>query len=141
MKSVPSLLIMATLLTLASSAMAEILVVVNPRSPLTRLEPEQVSQLFLGKTTEMPGVGPVTTYDLPEDSPLRERFYNQISQRTVNQMKAYWARQVFTGKGRPPRQMRDNQEVKRSVAALSGGIGYIDKSALDDTVKVVLTLD
>ena len=47
---------------------------------------------------------------------------------------------MFTGKGTPPKEYAGNAEVKKAVAADPKAIGYIDKSAVDDTVKVILTL-
>jgi len=47
---------------------------------------------------------------------------------------------VFTGKATQPKEFASNAEVKKAVAADPKAIGYIDKSAVDDTVKVILTL-
>ena len=56
-------------------------------------------------------------------------------------MKAIWSRIVFTGKGQPPTEVPDSSAVKKAVAAQPNVVGYIDKSAVDASVKVVLFLD
>jgi len=48
---------------------------------------------------------------------------------------------VFTGKGQPPIMLPNAAEVKKAVATDPKAIGYIEKSAVDASVKVVLTLD
>jgi len=47
---------------------------------------------------------------------------------------------VFTGKATAPKEYANSAEVKKAVAADPKAIGYIDKAAVDDTVKVILTL-
>jgi hypothetical protein len=47
---------------------------------------------------------------------------------------------LFTGRGEPPLESGDNAAVKRMVAANPGLIGYIDRSAMDASVKVLLIL-
>ena len=51
-----------------------------------------------------------------------------------------WSKLVFTGKATPPKEYAGNAEVKKAAATDPKAIGYIDKSAVDDTVKVILTL-
>jgi ABC-type phosphate transport system substrate-binding protein len=44
---------------------------------------------------------------------------------------------VFTGKATMPREVAGSAEVKKAVAANPKAIGYVDRSAVDSTVKVV----
>jgi hypothetical protein len=52
-------------------------------------------------------------------------------------MKAYWTKMVFTGRGQPPRELATSVAVRRMVAENPAMIGYIDRSALDASVKPV----
>jgi hypothetical protein len=47
---------------------------------------------------------------------------------------------VFAAKGKPPKQYKSSAEVKKAVADNPNAIGYIEKSAVDDTVKVIATI-
>ncbi|MDP9082371.1 MAG: LLM class flavin-dependent oxidoreductase [Pseudomonadota bacterium] len=47
---------------------------------------------------------------------------------------------VFSGRGMPPQILASSAEVKKFVAADPYVIGYIEKSAADSSVKVVLSL-
>jgi ABC-type phosphate transport system substrate-binding protein len=118
----------------ALSASAETVVIVSQKNPATRMFSEQASQFFLGKSTLF------TPIDQAEGSPIRADFYRKVADKDAAQVKALWSKLVFTGKGTPPKEYAGNAEVKKAVAADPKAIGYIDKSAVDDTVKVILTL-
>ena len=53
-------------------------------------------------------------------------------------MKAYWTKMVFTGRGQPPRELPNSVAVRKMAAENPSMIGYIDRSALDASVKAVL---
>nr|WP_315212131.1 hypothetical protein [uncultured Duganella sp.] len=118
----------------ALPASAETVVIVSQKNPATRMFSEQASQFFLGKSTLF------TPIDQAEGSPIRADFYRKVADKDAAQVKALWSKLVFTGKGTPPKEYAGNAEVKKAVAADPKAIGYIDKSAVDETVKVILTL-
>jgi hypothetical protein len=47
---------------------------------------------------------------------------------------------IFTGQGEPPREIADSDKIKKLVANNPRYIGYIDKSNVDTSVKVVATV-
>ena len=117
----------------ASATQSQIALVMSPgATPLTKA---QIVNLYLGRAKDL------KLLDLPEDSPAREVFYRKAVERDQAQMKAIWSRIVFTGKGQPPTEVPDSSAVKKAVAAQPNVVGYIDKSAVDASVKVVLFLD
>lgn len=112
----------------------EIAVVVGSSSPAASMSAEQVSQIFLGKSNSM------TPVDQNESSSAKADFYKKAASKDLAQVKSIWSKVIFTGKGTPPKEVGGNAEVKKAVAADPKTIGYIDKSAVDGTVKVLLTL-
>ena len=119
-------------LTVASAgASAQVVAVVGAKSATSPMSKEQVTAAFMGKIA---GVEPV---DLLEDSPVREQFYGKEIGRSASQLKSYWARLSFTGKGAPPRQYPDSGEVKKVLSENLHAIGYIEKAAVDASVKIV----
>lgn len=126
-------LVLAALLGAAGAASAQIAVVVGPgTAPPSKA---QLEEIYLGKNFDYKPL------DLAEGNPLREQFYKKLTNRDPAQVKAVWSRIVFTGKGQPPAQQADAAAVKKAVAADAKAVGYIDKAAVDGSVKVVLTLD
>ncbi|MBA5604262.1 hypothetical protein H3H36_02660 [Duganella sp. FT3S] len=118
----------------ALSAGAETVVIVSKQNPATRMFSEQASQFFLGKSAMF------TPIDQAEGSAIRADFYRKVADKDPAQVKAIWSKLVFTGKATPPKEYASNAEIKKAVAADPKAIAYIDKAAVDDTVKVILTL-
>lgn len=131
-----SALLIAALL--AASAHAEVVVVVNPRNPVASLTSEQVTQIYTGASTSFPGGAAVSPIDQPEGTPVREEFLAKVLEKSGAQFKAIWSRLIFSGKGSRPKAAADSAEVKRMVAADPAAIGFIERSALDASVKPVL---
>jgi ABC-type phosphate transport system substrate-binding protein len=131
-------LLMATFLFLTGFAQAEVVVVTNKATP--DMTKEQVSDVFMGKASSLPGGASAVPIDLPESSPLREEFYTKLTGKSAAQVKSYWAKMSFTGKGTPPKEVPSSSDIKKAVAATPGTIGYVEKAALDSSVKPVLTL-
>jgi ABC-type phosphate transport system substrate-binding protein len=111
----------------------EIVVIVNPAAaPISK---EQIADLYLGRSTAW------TPIDQAVGSGIYVEFYKKATGRDSAQVKAIWSRILFTGRGLPPKQLPDSAAVKKAVAANPKALGYIEKSAVDASVKVVLPLD
>lgn len=134
MKKILTALLASALAAAALPASAEIVVIVNKDNPASRMFSEQASQFFLGKSAMF------TPVDQAEGSKIRADFYQKVADKDPSQVKAIWSKLVFTGKATPPKELKSNAEVKKAVADDPKAIGYIDKSAVDDSVKVILTL-
>ena len=127
----------ALTLTVATAAHADVVVVMSAKSPVTALSQAQVSDIFLGKTATFPQGGQAVPIDLASGAANRELFYTKVTGRTAVQLKSYWAKQSFSGKGTAPKAVAGDDEVKKLIAANPNTIGYIDKSRVDASVKVV----
>lgn len=133
MKTILNTLLLTGAVMAAAPALAEVVVVVNAGSPIHAMTNEQVAQFFLGKSAAM------TPIDLPESSSLRAEFYKKVTDKEPAQAKALWSKLVFTGKATQPKEVATSADVKKAVAADPKAIGYMEKGAVDATVKVVLT--
>ncbi len=118
---------------------AEFVVVVGAKNPIATLTPEQSAQIFLGKVSTFPGGESATPLDLPDGVPLRNEFYEKLTNKTQKQVLAFRANMVFSGKGKPPKELASSQDVKKAVVENPNAIGYIEKSAVDSSVRVILT--
>lgn len=134
-------LVAAFLLTGAGAACAsELVVVVSARSPVVTLRPDQVAAIFLGQEPRFPDGVEAVPLDQRIGSPLRDDFYARVAGKTPALLKAYWSKMVFTGRGQPPAEATDSAAVRRRVAENPELIGYIDRSALDASVRPVLVV-
>ncbi len=116
---------------------ADVVAVVSSRSPVLALSKEQVADLFLGRMSRLPNGSVLVPVDQAEGSAAFDRFYAKIAGKSPAQIKAYWSKIIFTGRGQPPRALRDDAEVKKHLAQNPQAIGYIDEKLLDDTVRVL----
>jgi ABC-type phosphate transport system substrate-binding protein len=114
-------------------AFAEVVVVVNPKALDATMTKDQVAQFFLGKSSAM------TPIDQPDDAPVRAEFYKKVTDKEASQAKALWSKLVFTGKATMPKEVANSTAVKSAVASNPKAIGYMEKSAVDASVKVVYT--
>ncbi len=130
---VPGLILMLS----APLAQAEVVVIVNAKSPVARLEKNQVSDLFLGKAVTFPDGSQAVPLDQDNNSGLHSEFHDKVTGKTLPQLRAYWSRLVFTGKATPPREIPDSGQIRSLIATNPNMIGYVDKGAVDTSVKVV----
>ncbi|WP_332848664.1 phosphate ABC transporter substrate-binding protein [Massilia sp. S19_KUP03_FR1] len=130
----------ALLASACLAASAEVLVVVSAKSPATALTQEQAADIFLGRSTTLPGAGAAVPIDQAEGAAVRDEFYQKTAGKSGAQLKAYWSKQIFSGKGQPPKAVADSAAVKAQLASNPNMVAYIDKAALDATVKPLLTI-
>ncbi|MBI5449810.1 MAG: hypothetical protein HY940_00475 [Gammaproteobacteria bacterium] len=122
----------------AASASAEVVVIGNKADSVSQLTPEQAEEIYLAKTTTLPDGSPVEVVDLPADNSVRNEFYQNVTGKDASQVKAYWAKRVFTGQGTPPETKPTEAAVVQWVAAGKGRIGYVSPAAADGSVKILL---
>lgn len=126
------------LIGLASSlASAEISVIVSTNNPNESIDQATVSKIFLGKAKSFPDGSQAVPIDQDDGAAARVAFNSTVLGKSASQLKSYWSRLIFTGKGTPPKQSGNDAAVKELVANNPNIIGYVDSSAVDATVKVV----
>jgi ABC-type phosphate transport system substrate-binding protein len=125
--------LITAILAVARVRAEEIVVIVNPAAaPISRA---QLADLYLAKSSALIPI------DQAADSAIYAEFYKKATGRDAAQVKAIWSRILFTGRGVPPKQLPDSAAVKKAVAANPKAVGYIERSAIDPSVKVALPLD
>lgn len=117
---------------------AEPVVVVNAASTITRLGQDDVVNIFLGRYRRLPTGGTAVPIDQPENSALRTEFYRKLVNKEPNDISAYWARLLFSGKTSPPLQTANANEVMLLLADQPGGIAYMDRSQVDRRFRIVM---
>ncbi len=135
------LLAAAVLAMSAQTAMAaEVVVIVSARNNVAAMRPDQVADIFLGQAGHFPDGAEAVALDQGIGSPLRDAFYAKVASKTPALLKAYWTKMIFTGRGKPPREATNSAAVRKQVADNPALIGYIDRVALDASVRVVLVV-
>jgi ABC-type phosphate transport system substrate-binding protein len=132
-----SLVIGLTLCLAGVAARADVVAVVSSKSAITRLSWAQVADIFLGKASRFPDGIAAVPLDQAEGSGVRVEFYQKIVGESAAQMKVYWSKIIFTGRGEPPPTVADGEELKKRLRNNPAAIGYIERSQVDETVRVV----
>ena len=131
--------VVAGLIAFTGSALAEVAVIANPDSAIASASNDDIKRLFLGKTKTVSG-SKATPVDQNDDSAAREFFYQVVVGKTNAQLRAYWSKLIFTGKGKPPKQLDTDADVVAAVAGDPSLVGYVDAAAVTGDVTVILVV-
>ncbi|SEA01601.1 phosphate ABC transporter substrate-binding protein [Alkalimonas amylolytica] len=130
-------LLMALFVVMQGAAFAEIAVIVHP-SQGAAISQDDISRVFMGRSGDIAGETFIPV-NLADSHPAKAHFDQAVLGRSSSQIKAYWSRLVFTGKGTPPKEVGSDSEVLTLVAKNPNIIGYVPLSMVDDSVRVVAT--
>jgi ABC-type phosphate transport system substrate-binding protein len=111
--------------------------VVSAHSTVTALPGSQVTDIFLGKTSYFPNGLRAEPIDQVDGSAARDQFYAKLAGKGAAQIRAYWSKMIFTGRGQPPPAVANSVEVKKRLVLSPAAIGYIERDLVDDSVRVV----
>ena len=96
-----------------------------------------VKKIYLGKKGAFNDGNAALPITLVEGDAVRASFNQAVLNKNEVQYVAYWSKMVFTGKGSPPKEIATMEELKKLVSKNPSVIGFIDKSMVDSTLKVI----
>lgn len=114
----------------ALPARADLVLVVNSRSSIERLSREDAINIFMGRYRKAPDDSTIRPFDLDGDSPARKVFYRRLIDKSLEEVNAYWARLVFSGRTLPPTQAKGQDDMLEKLANDPHAIGYVDRNFL-----------
>lgn len=120
------------------NAVSEIAVIVHPSNGAS-LDEKDVARIFTGKMKSFPDGNQIIPVNLDNSQAATAEFNEKVLKRSESQLKAYWSKLVFTGKGTPPQSVANADEVIKLVSTNPSVIGYIDASKVTADVKVITT--
>ncbi|HED35439.1 MAG TPA: phosphate ABC transporter substrate-binding protein [Gammaproteobacteria bacterium] len=139
MKNVQRVILTLQLLLVSVAVNAEISVIINPGTGVSSADIKIIKKIFLSKKSSIDGVD-VIAVDQEEGSAIRDEFYLKVTKKNAAKLKNYWSKMIFSGKAVPPDVVGDDAAVVSWVAKKKNGIGYVNSSAVNGTVKVILTI-
>ncbi len=126
---------------LVSAQTPPLVVIVNPAMSVQHLTRREALDIFLGRYRSFPSGASALPIDLDGGSAERRQFYWLLAHKDSADMGSYWARLTFSGKISPPFAVTTARMAVDIVATNPNAIAYVDRSALDGRVRVVLELD
>lgn len=136
MKIFTQLLIALFLSMGAFAAYAELAVIVHPTNAAT-LSKDDISRIFLGKNRSFPGGGEAVPVSFTFGSAESEEFSKSVLGKTPKQLKAYWAKMIFTGQGTPPKELDGAAQIIDLVSKNPSLIGFVPSGSVNASVKAV----
>ncbi|MDZ7923856.1 MAG: phosphate ABC transporter substrate-binding protein [Marinagarivorans sp.] len=94
---------------------------------------------FFRKKTAFEDGSKATPFYLAQGHDAVEEFNKKALGKSSSQLKAYWSKLIFTGKGTPPDALGNIDDVLARVASDPSAIAYIDAAKATKNVKVVVT--
>ena len=114
----------------------EVVIVVNKSNNLSSLSSSELKNIFLGKRSRWDDNSKIVIYcQRPGD--VNQTFVNDYVNKSPQQFYTYWKKMLFTGKGSPPIELNNDQDVLTFVSADQNAIGYISKSSVNESVRVL----
>jgi ABC-type phosphate transport system substrate-binding protein len=112
-------------------------VIVNAANPTVNVERRFLADLFLKKITRWPSGDGARPVDERDESPARQRFSEEVLERSVASVKNYWAQQVFSGRNVPPPELDSDDDVVRFVLKNAGAVGYVSAGTAPGGTKTL----
>jgi hypothetical protein len=116
-------------------------VIVNKNAGINSLTADEIRQIYLAKRNSFPNGKTVVPIDNNEDSKVFGRFYDKIVHKGGSQLNSYWSRLIFTGKGSPPQQVNDRDDILKMVETDSRAMAYVEGDISSSKVVVVYSLE
>ena len=112
-------------------------VIVNPANPAVSAERQFLEDAFLKKVTVWPDGPDIHPADLVPESRVRRKFSEDVLNRSVEAVKAYWQQRIFSGGDVPPPEFGSDEEVVAYVLRHEGGVGYVSGGASLGGAKIL----
>lgn len=131
-----------TVLSLGTSitVQAALAIVAHPSNSVAGITLDDAQRIFLGKNGEFANGRRAAPVDQSPGTASRTKFMKSVIHKSEDELKGYWSKRMFSGKGQPPREVGDDAAVKAWVASNPDAIGYIDGKLMDGSVKVLFII-
>lgn len=96
---------------------------------------KEIKYVFLGKLNKINDkkIIPITL----KKGPVHENFLDEYIKKNSRQFSTFWKKKLFTGKGKPPKSFKTEEELIKYVASTPGAIGYVSAEAkIEDVIKL-----
>ena len=131
-------LLLAILTLFSVHAVAEVAVIVHPSNG-DALDKSAINKIYLGKMKSFPNGNKIAAFDLAAGQPAKDSFMSGVVGKSASQYKAFWSKLVFTGKGKPPKEVGNDAAMVSAVAGDPNAIGYVSPGSVTADVKVIGT--
>lgn len=113
----------------------DVILIASPDFPVNTLTRNEIKEIFLGKKKHLNGQ--IINFIILNSDFSQRSFLRNFLSKTNDQYNLYWKRQIFTGKGAPPKFFASADEVISHLKNTSNTIGFVTHNAPLDSVKLI----
>ena len=112
--------------------------ITHPDVSASSLTATQTRLLFGMRLRQWDDLRPVKVFVLPDSHPVHDNYCKSVLHVFPHQLRTVWNRQVFSGTGQAPMELRSEEEMLEHVATTPGSIGYISREKADKSkVRII----
>jgi len=115
-------------------------VIVSKDSSINSITKKELSKIFLAKTKKLPNGEKSITIE-STNKEYQTKFYKNISNKNEKQLKKYWAKMIFTGRGQPPKKMSSINELILFIQNNKNAISYIPVKYKSSNIKTIMEIE
>lgn len=111
-------------------------VVVNQSVPVQTITLNKIRAIFTMRQKFWPGGEPIKVFTLADQDPIHKKFTKNKLQMFPHQLRRVWDRMVYSGTGRAPVVLENEQQMLDKVANTPHAIGYLSKEPENEQIRV-----
>lgn len=115
----------------------EIAIITNISNTTSHISHTAAINIFMGRFRQFSDGTKAKAID---NASIKNDFYTQLVNKSPAEIKAYWARLIFSGRTYPPTNGGDTNKVINLVMQEKQAITYIPLNQVNNNVKVLLIL-
>ena len=116
-----------------------LVVIVSKNSNIHTISKKELSKIFLSKTRNLPNGKKSFLVEI-DDKVIKSKFYKEICNKNENQLRKYWTKMIFTGKGQPPKKIKSINEIIKYVANNKNAISYIPSQYINNSIQTIMEI-
>ncbi|PCJ21320.1 MAG: hypothetical protein COB02_01675 [Candidatus Cloacimonadota bacterium] len=120
---------------LASACFADLILIAHKDFPIDFISRDNLKRIYDNKMKIWPHGGSVVRVLLKRGR-IHKNFC-KIIKRSPSNLKRFWKKQIFTGKGLAPKSFISQENIVEFVSSNRNAIAYVDSSADIKSVKLI----
>ena len=117
-----------------------LVVIVSKDSKINSITKKELSKIFLAKTRTFFNEEMAIRVENTNRS-YQSEFYKSVCNKNDKQLKKYWAKMIFTGRGQPPKKIESINELLLFIKNNKNAISYIPIEYINNDVKIIMRID
>ena len=100
-------------------------VLVNKNNQLQSISRDEIDNIFLGRINSYSNGDEVYLVTQRKNSHQHQAFLNHVVGKSEREWRSHWARLLFTGRGKAPKEVEGMEEMLQLIADKENAIGYV----------------